>query len=89
MRYEVWRLEEDHPARHPDDRTGQSNLLIAPDDPRYPRLTDGAEFIEAIEADSYEEIHRIWHGRIFGATPEERLARMREAGINPPSADSN
>jgi hypothetical protein len=88
MRYEIWRLPADHPARHPNDRR-PSNLLIAPEDPRYDRLTEGADFIEPIEAESYEEIQNIWFGRMFGATPAERLAHLQKVREEQPRPDSN
>lgn len=89
MRYEYWRLPEGHPARSRDNQSGPSDLLISPEDPRYGRLTDGSDFVEAIEADSYEQIHRISQGRIFGATPAERLANLRKVREEQPPPDSN
>jgi hypothetical protein len=89
MRYEHWQVAADSPVRHPDDRKEPSDLLIAPEDPRYDRLTAGQTLIGAIEAGSYEEIRNIWHGRIYGATPAERIAHLRKLREDQPPPDSN
>ena len=49
MRYEVWRRQRRTTAPHPDERNGQL-ICASARRLRHPRLTDGAEFIEAIEA---------------------------------------